>query len=763
MEMKILALAFALSALFTNVEGSEQGGLAHAAPCPVTNTVCEFWMEVEERRTMHFGGLKVLSSKRKLYGFNESPLDIKTKIPLEEVITMDGYLRSVTAVNHTVPGPPIVVHVGQKVIIHVLNKLLAETVTIHWHGIEQLGTPFMDGVSFVSQCPILPHQTFTYKFTPHAHGTFFYHSHVASQRVDGLFGALIVKPKGAAFREYNAIEDHIMHVGDWFHEHASAVYSKKKYGGYNVVTANHGIGFPITIFSSAHIEGRGDWYNHETGKWLEAPLKIYKVTPGKKYRFRMIGTGMEFPMRVSVDGHKIAVTASDAFDVVPAEGFESIMIYPGERYDFHLLADKPVGNYWVRADTYEPMHDLHYHYSRAILRYDGAPDADPTSDRLKCTPKEPCKILNCPVTNFGAAENKLCVAVDKLKREGGEKTPIWEADSEEHHLNFVAAHEGMLVNGKIFKESTVSSGSQPNDIDYKAEGCDRPECIGKICHCHHEIEVPFNKTIQMVWTNVGSGARFDHPIHLHGHSFHVLKMGYGRYDGLTGMRSFPHDNSDIACKGPPFPCYEADWKDKSFKGDNIPGLNLVNPMQKDTLLISTGSYAVIRFRSLNPGKWFMHCHLEVHTMDGMAIILNEAPDHQPKPPVGFPICHGFRHDPKIDKKFAKKQCPNPNMRTTLKGSKAPIITAPPTDPPTDPPTKPATKEPVATKPAATPAKCECKTKKKWNFDGVTDVIHILFFIFLGLFVIETIILIICFVGKKKNSASDSVVVNTGAK
>ena len=77
---------------------------------------------------------------------------------------MDGIQRTVIAVNGTVPGPPLVAYEGQQLIVHVTNKLLSESITIHWHGIFQRDTPFMDGVAFITQCPISAGQTFTYKF-----------------------------------------------------------------------------------------------------------------------------------------------------------------------------------------------------------------------------------------------------------------------------------------------------------------------------------------------------------------------------------------------------------------------------------------------------------------------------------------------------------------------------------------------------------------------------------------------------------------------
>ena len=86
------------------------------------------------------------------------------QIPIEEVLTVDGYFKMVYAVNGTVPGPPIVVYEQQTLIIHVNNQLLSDSISIHWHGLDQKGTPFMDGVGYITQCPIGFGQKFTYKF-----------------------------------------------------------------------------------------------------------------------------------------------------------------------------------------------------------------------------------------------------------------------------------------------------------------------------------------------------------------------------------------------------------------------------------------------------------------------------------------------------------------------------------------------------------------------------------------------------------------------
>lgn len=116
------------------------------------------------------------------------------KVDINNVISADGWnmTRKLITANGTMPGPDIIVHQNQKITIVVYNHLLSEEVSIHWHGIEQFGTPAMDGVPFVTQCPILPGQSFNYTFTPRIGGTYFYHSHSGMQFDLGLFGAFIV-------------------------------------------------------------------------------------------------------------------------------------------------------------------------------------------------------------------------------------------------------------------------------------------------------------------------------------------------------------------------------------------------------------------------------------------------------------------------------------------------------------------------------------------------------------------------------------------
>ena len=110
---------------------------------------------------------------------------VKRKIVPWKMLDVWGY-------NGSCPGPTIQVNQGDRVRILVENRL-PESTSMHWHGLE---VPIeQDGVPYVSQRPIAPGETYTYEFTVHQEGTFFYHAHSAMQEMIGLIGMFIAHPR----------------------------------------------------------------------------------------------------------------------------------------------------------------------------------------------------------------------------------------------------------------------------------------------------------------------------------------------------------------------------------------------------------------------------------------------------------------------------------------------------------------------------------------------------------------------------------------
>ncbi|RVX22789.1 Laccase-13 [Vitis vinifera] len=61
--------------------------------------------------------------------------------------------HNIITVNGQLPGPTLEVRDGDTLVIKVVNSA-RYNVTLHWHGIRQMRTPWADGPEFVTQCPI---------------------------------------------------------------------------------------------------------------------------------------------------------------------------------------------------------------------------------------------------------------------------------------------------------------------------------------------------------------------------------------------------------------------------------------------------------------------------------------------------------------------------------------------------------------------------------------------------------------------------------
>jgi len=93
---------------------------------------------------------------------------------------------------------------------------------MHWHGIYQNGTNWMDGSSEITQCPILPGKSFLYNFTvENQFGTYWYHSHYGVQYTDGLVGPLIVHSPEESKIQESYDYDQVILLQDWYHDASS--------------------------------------------------------------------------------------------------------------------------------------------------------------------------------------------------------------------------------------------------------------------------------------------------------------------------------------------------------------------------------------------------------------------------------------------------------------------------------------------------------------------------------------------------------------
>ncbi|EUC55163.1 multicopper oxidase, partial [Rhizoctonia solani AG-3 Rhs1AP] len=113
----------------------------------------------------------------------------------------DGTTRESWLINGQTPGPHLVWDEGDQISIKVVNKG-HEPVAMHWHGIEQVGTPWSDGVPGLTQWPIPVQGDFMYNFTVKQAGFQYFTSsqdetNMTEQKMqldDGLKGSIYIRP-----------------------------------------------------------------------------------------------------------------------------------------------------------------------------------------------------------------------------------------------------------------------------------------------------------------------------------------------------------------------------------------------------------------------------------------------------------------------------------------------------------------------------------------------------------------------------------------
>lgn len=255
----------------------------------------------------------------------------------------------------------------QLVTVKLTNSLNHQGTSLHFHGIKQLNSAYMDGVGGVTQCPVSPGQSFTYKFIASPIGTHWYHSHFGLQRSTGLFGPLIVRKRSIKqAKKYK--KEFILSVHEWLWNSTLDIYdmaSKEAvsfafgYGNFESPCffsskQSDGVDTVVTPIYSALINSKGRHYGrfNRTKPGPELPLEEFNVEKEGTYLFRVINAGMAVSFEISVDEHDIIVVATDGCDVTPQQ-FDSFIIHPGERYDFYLKATREPGIYPLRVRSLE--------------------------------------------------------------------------------------------------------------------------------------------------------------------------------------------------------------------------------------------------------------------------------------------------------------------------------------------------------------------------------------------------------------------------
>lgn len=108
----------------------------------------------------------------------------------DTLVNYAGKQKRAIAVNGQIPMPTLTFTEGDTAEIVVHNQL-KESTSLHWHGVFLPNKE--DGVPWLTQKPIAPGTTYTYRFPIIQHGTHWYHSHSGLQEQIGMYGSFIMK------------------------------------------------------------------------------------------------------------------------------------------------------------------------------------------------------------------------------------------------------------------------------------------------------------------------------------------------------------------------------------------------------------------------------------------------------------------------------------------------------------------------------------------------------------------------------------------
>ncbi len=443
----------------------------------------------------------------------------------------EGPDTGIWAYNGMAPGPLLRLRQGEPTRIIIENRLNQVT-TVHWHGIRIPNA--MDGVPGLTQPPIKPGDSFVYEFTPPDAGTFWYHSHANSleQLGRGLAGPIIVEE-----REPPRVDrDVLWFLQDWR------------------LTEDGEIAPGFGNSMEAAMSGR-------VGNTVTLNGRVSENEParaGERVRLRLVNACVARMMALRFEGHRPMVVAIDGQPCEPHEPDGGrLLLGPAMRVDVALdLMGEPGRRYAVTDDFYQDLA-----YTLTHLAYGAEPP-------LRAIPLEPSLSLPrnpVPEPDLASAErHELALRGGMMSGMGG----------------MMGAGRGSMggmmgggMTGGMMKGMGAMTGMgggaawSVNGVSMTGDGQAGMAPL---------LKLKRGRTVMLALRNETAWL---HPMHLHGHSFRVLKRN-----------------------GSPVPYRQ--WA--------------------DTVLVSPQETVDVAFLADNPGDWMLHCHVMDHQMSGLMTILRVA-------------------------------------------------------------------------------------------------------------------------------------------
>ena len=515
------------------------------------------------------------------YGQNVVRYDLTVT---DTIVNFSGKDKRAIAVNGQIPMPTLTFTEGDIAEIVVHNKL-QEGTSLHWHGVYLPNKE--DGVPFLTQMPIAPNSTHTYRFSIIQNGTHWYHSHSGLQEQIGMYGSLILKKRKTdpTFREgiddlptvpvilseWTDIKPENVHrmlhnANDWGGIKKGTVQSYSE-----AIKAGH---FKTKLENEWKRMLAMDVSDVYYDKFLingktESQLSQFKA--GDKVRLRIANGGASSYFWLSYAGGKMTVVANDGNDVEPVE-VDRLIIGVSETYDVVVNIPQEDTAYEFLATPEDRTKSTSMYFGNGTIQL--------KSRMPKLKYFEGMKMMNGMMNMDGSMDD---MGMDMSFQKMDMNTVMYpevtgsgdmEMDNQTDHANhsmkgnaeLVTLNYGML---KAPHPTTLPKDAPVRELRFELTGNMNRyvwSMDNKVLSESDKILIRKGENVRITLYN---GSMMRHPMHLHGHDFRVLN-GQEEYAPLKNVLD-------------------------------------IMPMETDT----------IEFLANAEGDWFFHCHILYHMMAGM--------------------------------------------------------------------------------------------------------------------------------------------------
>ncbi|KAF5785514.1 putative laccase [Helianthus annuus] len=346
------------------------------------------------------------------------------------------------------------------------------------------------------------------------------------------------------------------------------------------------------------------------------------VENGKSYMLRIINAALNEELFFKIAGHKLTVVEVDATYVKPFTT-DTIVIAPGQTTNAIITATKSSGMFMMAASPFmdSPI-AVDNKTATATLHYTGTLSTTSTTLTIP-PPQNSTATANNFIDSLRSLNSKKFPANVPLKIDhslyftvglGINKCPSCKAGNGSrvvasiNNVTFVMPTTALLQAHYFNKKGVFTTdfpGNPPVSFNYTGA----PPANLATSSGTKVYRLKYNSTVQLVLQDTSIISPENHPVHLHGFNFFAVGKGLGNYNPKVDPKNF----------------------------------NLVDPVERNTIGVPSGGWVAIRFRADNPGVWFMHCHLEVHTTWGLKMAFLVDNGNGPNesllpPPKDLPKC-----------------------------------------------------------------------------------------------------------------------------